>query len=79
MGQSGDRSNVTRGGRGSGPRRRGAPSNRGGPRSGGGRPPLSADRLDRDLDAYMLRDKSTGAKILDADLDSYMMGAPPKQ
>lgn len=63
------------GGRGSGNRSRGAPSNRGSRGGSNRRAPLSADRLDRDLDSYMLRDKSTGAKMLDADLDSYMMGA----
>lgn len=49
---------------------------RAGSSRGRGRPAApSADRLDRDLDAYMLRDKSAGTKLLDADLDSYMMGA----
>jgi Fop (Friend of PRMT1)-like protein len=59
------------------PRTSRPPASRGraGPSRGRRPAPPTAGRLDRDLDAYMLRDKSTGTKLLDADLDSYMMGA----
>lgn len=58
------------GGRGSGARS-------GRPASGGGRrEPPNKDRLDMDLDNYMIGDSKTGRSVLDQDLDSYMMSNP---
>ena len=58
------------GGRGNGARS-------GRPASGGGRrEPPNKDRLDMDLDNYMIGDSKTGRSVLDQDLDSYMMSNP---
>lgn len=70
-----------RGGRGGSPSRRGGRrgTGRGGRagRGGGrrGRAPPNKDKLDMDLDNYMLGDSKTGRSILDNDLDKYMSNA----
>lgn len=73
----------TRGaGRGRG-RGRGRQGGRGGARSGrpasssgGRRGAPNKDRLDMDLDNYMMGDTKTGKSILDHDLDNYMLSNP---
>lgn len=47
---------------------------RGGSRRGGRAPP-NKDKLDMELDNYMLGDSKTGRSILDTDLDKYMSNA----
>lgn len=66
-------------GRGGSPSRRGGRrgtgrGGRGGSRRGGRVPP-NKDKLDMDLDNYMLGDSKTGRSILDTDLDKYMSNA----
>ncbi|KAI9259923.1 hypothetical protein BY458DRAFT_557709 [Sporodiniella umbellata] len=41
--------------------------------------PLSADDLDRSLDAYMMKDPKTAQAKLDAELSSYMSEAPMEE
>lgn len=52
----------------------GGAAGRGGSRKGGKREPLSKEKLDMDLDSYMMKDAGTAKTTLDADLESYMMG-----
>jgi len=66
---------VGRGGAvaGRGGKRGGASS--GGRRRGGKKAaPLNREKLDMDLDNYMMRDEKTAKVSLDQDLDEYMMG-----
>lgn len=57
-------------------RGRGGAARRGGGRGGRARQqPPTRERLDTDLEKYMLRDRTTGTSVLDADLDAYMLGA----
>ncbi|PJF19008.1 hypothetical protein PSACC_01176 [Paramicrosporidium saccamoebae] len=68
-----------RGGRGNSPQRgqsagRGFSSRRG-RNAGASRAPLDKDKLDMDLDNYMMTDSKAGRSILDNDLDSYMQNS----
>lgn len=58
------------------------PNNRRRPNSGRGRrdekKPVSQGDLDRELDAYMMKNSATARATLDMDLDAYMSAAPPK-
>lgn len=54
--------------------RRGGRGGRGG-RQGGRPVPLSQEKLDMDLDNYMMSDTKTARSTLDQDLDSYMQTA----
>lgn len=64
--------NDNRGRRGGSPGRRGGQrGGRGGSR-GRGTTPLSRERLDMDLDSYMMKDAKTARTTLDNDLDAFM-------
>ena len=59
--------------------------NRNNSRSRSGRPgrrdekkPLSQTDLDKDLEAYMMKNATTAQATLDMDIDSYMAAAPSK-
>lgn len=58
------------------------PNNRRRPNNGRGRreekKPVSQGDLDRELDAYMMKNSTTARATLDMDLDTYMSAAPPK-
>lgn len=69
------RDNAGRGNRRGSPRRGRRGGFRGGRGGRGGRPAApNRDKLDLELDNYMLRDEKAGRSNLDNDLDAYMTG-----